>query len=338
MKKEIATAISSMILVLAFGFSFAAGGEEVHKTFNGVKAVNIKTVSGDCILKTHRSDEVIVDLFYDVEPEGAFKYELNEKRGKLFIKERWKGNTTSGDVVWRLAVPEGTEIEFSTASGDLEASGPLGSVDASTASGDIDVDDVSGELDISTASGDVSIMNAAGEKDISTASGDIHIEKCGGEIDLSTASGDIEAVDVDGELDFSTASGEIEVSDSRGEFDFSCASGEITAENIIIEGSSSFTTASGDVEVILGESSEYDLKLLAASGDVTLDYNGSPLVGFFEFEARKSRGRIKSPYDFDDEEEFEEHGHTYVRKSFSLKGKTPEIQMKSASGSVVLKK
>jgi DUF4097 and DUF4098 domain-containing protein YvlB len=338
MKKEMTIAFSAMILVLAVSFSFAAGGEEVHKTFDGVKAISLKTVSGDCIIKTHRSDEVVVDLFYDVQPKDAFTYEFDERRGKLIIRERWEGRSTSGEVVWRLTVPEGAEIEFSTASGDLEATGPLGSVEASTASGDIDVDDVSGDLEISTASGDVSIANADGEKDISTASGDIHIEKSGGEVDLSTASGDIEAVGLEGELDFSTASGEIEVTGSRGIFELSCASGEVTAKGITIEGESSFSTASGDVEVILAGTSEYDLELSAASGDVTLDYNGSPVKGFFEFEARKGRGRIKSPFDFDEEEEFNKHGQTYMRKSFSMKGTTPEIRLSTASGSIVLKK
>jgi len=143
---------------------------------------------------------------------------------------------------------------------------------------------------------------------------------------------------VDGDIHMSTASGEIEVTDSKGIFELGCASGEITAKGITVEGESNFTTASGSVIVVLAEASEYDLSLSTASGDVTLDYNGNPVKGYFEFEARKRHGRIVSPYDFDDEEEFEHYGELVVRKSFSVGGKTPAISLTTASGRVELKK
>jgi DUF4097 and DUF4098 domain-containing protein YvlB len=139
-------------------------------------------------------------------------------------------------------------------------------------------------------------------------------------------------------VNISTASGEIEISNAKGYFELSCASGEITAKGIKVEEESSFSTASGSVEVILAETSEYDLRLSAASGDVTLDYNGNPVKGYFEFEARKGRGRITCPFDFEDEEEFEQWDQTYVRKSFSKGGNDPEIHLSTASGKIVLKK
>ncbi len=329
---------TALILILVCGYALAGGGEKVLKEFDGVKAVRLNTVSGDCIVETHRSDRVIVDLFYDVDPDGSFKYEINERRGKLVIKERWRGHSTSGEVIWHLTVPEGAEIEFSAASGDLSVTGPVGSVEGNTASGDIEIEDSDGDIEISTASGDVTIINANGEKDISTASGDIHIEDSGDEIELSTASGDIEAENLEGEIELSTASGDIEVSNSKGIFDISCASGEIEAEDIIIEGASEFSAASGEVTVVLAETCEFDLSLSAASGDVTLDYGGNKVKGYFELEARKRRGSIDCPFDFDDEEEFERDGRTFVRKSFSQKGDTPEIFLSTWSGKVVLKK
>lgn len=243
-----------------------------------------------------------------------------------------------GDVMWTITLPEGMDIKFSTASGDLSVTGPVGRVKASTASGDIEIVDAKGSMDISTASGDVLLRNVAGEKDVSTASGDIRIENSNDDIDASTASGHIKAIGVGGDVEMSTASGEIDVTDSKAAFDLSCASGEITAKGITIDGESRFSTASGSVKIVLAATSEYDIVMSTASGDVTLDYNGKPVKGYFEFEARKRRGRISSPFSFEKEEEYERNGDTYVRKSFSVGGSSPSIFLSTASGSIVLKK
>jgi DUF4097 and DUF4098 domain-containing protein YvlB len=341
MKKGMMLVISAIILVLVCGAAFAAGAEEVHKKFEGVKSVSLETVSGNCVVKTHKSSEVLVDLEYDVEPEGSFEYRMNDRGGKLVLEEDWEsrhGGSMSGEVMWTITMPEGMDIKFSTASGDLSVTGPVGRVKASTASGDIEIVDAKGDIDVSTASGDVLLRNVAGEKEVSTASGDIRIENSNDDIDVSTASGQIEASGIAGDAEMSTASGEIDITDSKGAFDLSCASGEITAKGITIEGESRFSTASGSVEIILAATSEYDITLSTASGDVTLNYNGKPVKGYFEFEARKGKGRVSSPFSFENEEEYERNGDTYVRKSFSVGGKSPSIYLSTASGSIVLKK
>lgn len=346
MRKGMTVVITILVLMLAFSSSFARKdrgewGENVQKEFSGIEKIDLNTVSGDCIIKTHSSDEVIVDLRYDVEPEGAFEYKFRERGKTLKIEEEWNGRghrSSSGEVIWTITVPRGTEISFSTASGDLEASGPFGSIEARTASGDIDISDTDGELDISTASGDINIVKAMGDNRISTASGDIHIEDSSDDTRMSTASGDIEVTNMKGDIGLSTASGDIEVSDCRGTFELSCASGSIEVSDVIIEGASEFSTASGSVKVVLSETCDYDLTLSTASGDVTLDYNGNEVKGFFEFEARKRHGKIVCPFDFDDEEEYERWDNIWVRKSFTRKGDSPQIEMSTASGKVVLKK
>ena len=138
-------------------------------------------------------------------------------------------------------------------------------------------------------------------------------------------------------MGFSTASGDIRIRNSQGFFELSCASGDIDASNITIQEESSFSTASGDVEVKLAASSEFDLDFSAASGDVTLDYNGNDIIGYFEFSAKKRSGNIRSPIDFDREEEYGRNGDEYMRKSFSKGGLTPKIYISTASGRATLK-
>jgi DUF4097 and DUF4098 domain-containing protein YvlB len=338
MKKTSTMIIAVMIVALCASAGFTRGDDEVIKRFDDVKSIRISTVSGDCIVQTHNSDEVIVELYKDVYPEDAMKFRMKESKGRLTINEEWHGRSTSGEVRWTLTVPAGIDIEFSSASGDFEIAGVSGDVEVSTASGDIAAEDMDGEIDASTASGDVRLIDVRGEKDISTASGDIYIENVTEELELSTASGDIEAVNIEGDIELSTASGDIEVSDSKGTFSLSTASGTVKAYDIIIEGNSNFSTASGSVKVSLAESSEYDMDLSTASGNVSLDYNGNEVIGYFEFEARKRGGRIVSPFDFDDEEEYRRHGDTWVRKWFSKKGDDPTVILSTASGTVTLKK
>lgn len=316
------SALFIFILIVAVGHTLlmAQQMEEIHKTFDAKPTVRINTVSGDCIIKVSDANKIKVDLEFRVEPEGAMKPEFRETNNSLRIRERWHGRSTRGEVLWTITVPKETEIRFNTASGDLSATGLVKSVEASTASGDIEIEDSKGEFEISTASGDVDLDFSSGE------------------FDISTASGEIRADNVNGMIELSTASGEIDVSDSKGEFDLSCASGDVTARGIFIEDQSSFSTASGDVDIVLGASSKYDLELSAASGDVTLDYNGNEVIGFFEFMAKKRRGRIIAPFDFDTEDEIEKWDQTYIRKTFKKGKSTPRIDISTATGRAVLKK
>lgn len=319
MKTFIKTALLiTLSVVILVGNAYAQERKEIHKIFKNKTAVRIRTASGDCIVQKGPSDEIRVDLVYSVYPEDAFEPEIDERGSTLEIRERW-WNASRGRVKWTLTVPEKTKIRFSTASGDLSVEGLKNSVDASTASGDVTLIDFTGELDISTASGDV------------------ELENCSGEYELSTASGEIDANNIQGKMEMSTASGDIDVANSSGRFDLSCASGSIDASDIIVDDASSFSTASGRVHVSVGKTPEYDMELSAASGRVTLDYQGNPIKGHFEFVAREDRGEIRAPFQFDDVEEFYRHNQKYIKKSVTLGAAAPKLYLSTASGSAVLK-
>jgi DUF4097 and DUF4098 domain-containing protein YvlB len=293
--------------------------KEIHETFEAKKNVRIQTVSGDCEIKAGESGKIIVDVEYAQKVEDSFEADIQETSNSIKIRERWYGRSSGGRVKWTVTVPSETEIEFSTASGDLS------------------VDGINNTLDASTASGDITIEGSKGEFEISTASGDINVTDSNGKFDFSTASGDIKSSQMTGEMEFSTASGDIRLRNAEGLFEFSCASGDIESSGLTIKEESSFSTASGDIEVKLAKSSDYDLELSAASGDVTLDYDGNEIKGYFEFTAKKRSGSIRSPIDFDKEEEYGRNGDEYVKKSFSKGGQTPKIFLSTASGRAMLK-
>jgi len=310
--------IAAMVL-FSWDVSFPQEMKEIDKTYEAKKTVRIETTSGDCIIKAGDAGKINVHVEYSERAAESFEADIQEKSNSIRIKERWHGRNSGGRVLWTITVPSETEIEFSTASGDLS------------------VEKINNVLEASTASGDVTIENGQGDMEISTASGDINVSDSKGKFDFSTASGDIKSSQLAGDLDFSTASGDIKIRGAQASFDLSCASGDIEVSGITIEDDSEFSTASGDVELSLEKSSEYDLDLSTASGDVTLDYNGNEVKGYFEFSAKKRSGSIRSPIDFDREEEYGRNGDEYVKKSFTRGGETPKIYISTASGRVVLK-
>lgn len=308
-------ALAALVLAVAA----EAGHEEITKTFDKKERIRLKTISGDCVVEPSDSDKIEITVISRYSPADAFDPVFKEQGGTLKIYEELDGNT-SGGATWILRVPEGTEIDFSTASGDMT------------------ITDMKGEFSANTASGDFEIENCRGEFDLSTASGDYEIENCHGEFDLSTASGDYEVEDCSGEFELSTASGDHSIKDCHGEFTVSTASGDVKAYGIVLDEESSFSTASGSVNVKLSESAAYDLDVSSASGNATLNYGGNPIKGQFEFTVSKRDGKIVSPYDFDDEEEFYRGDDKYVRKSFTKDEDSPHITVSSASGKATLKK
>jgi len=308
-----------LVVIAALALTASAGGREVvEKTFDAAESIRVNTVSGDCIIKQGDDDKIHVYLVYSYSPRGSFEPEFEERSRVLRLSENHY-ESNSGSSVWTITVPAETQVRFSTASGDFEASG------------------LAADISVETASGDIRIEDCTGEFDLETASGDITTDECRGEFDLNTASGDITFTHCEGESQLNAASGDIEIEECRGGFDAQVASGDILAVGITLTDRSDFGTASGDVEVQLAASAEYDLVVSTTSGSAMIDFNGNPVKGQFEFTARLRRGRIVAPFDFDSEEEFERWGQDYVRKSFTRGGDSPFIAIETASGRAVLK-
>lgn len=258
-----------------------------------------------------------VHLVYDYRPAGSFEPVFSEEGDKLVIKEEMR-DSNSGSSTWTLTVPAKTKIDFSSASGDFKLSGLESWVIVRTASGDLELADASGTFTLHTASGDVKLTGLAGKIEAQSASGDCMAEHLSGEVSLHSASGD---VSLDG---------------AKGMLEVKSASGDISASGIELEGSSKFSSASGDVRVVLAKSAAFDLDVSSASGDAQLNYNGNPLQGYFEFQARASDGTIRSPVKFDREEENVRYGEKYLIKSFKKGSDTPRIRIHTASGEAAL--
>lgn len=304
---------------------------EISKTFKNIDLIRIKTVSGDCIVRKGQADKVKVELSFTFDTDD-YEPEIEQAGKRLILSERFHGRSNRGRSTWRLAVPDNIRIDFSTSSGDFEASDITAELEAETASGDISLSHINGQIKGSTASGDVEVTHLQGNLDFGTASGDVELSDANGEIEIGTASGGIRAENLRGELDLGTASGRIVIEDATGEFDVGTASGRINARGIEVTAHSEFSAASGDVEVRLSKSPEHDLTLSSASGDAVLNFDSNPIKGRITMTAKVDRGRIRAPFKFDDEETFYKWDDEYVTKTVTKSGNRPRIKISTASG------
>lgn len=306
------------VLILGAGYAFA---DEINKEFDSRERVTIETISGDVEIQKGESDKIKVTIINNLKPRDAFEPVFKESGKSLQMEERIL-DRSHGNITWIVTVPVGTEIKFSSASGDLT------------------IEDISGKFRGSTASGDYNLYECQGIFDLNSASGDYDIEDCKGIFDMSTASGDYTIEDCEGEFDISSASGDFSIRNINinERSSISSASGDVTGREVIVNQYCNFSSASGDVDITLGASPKDDIKVGSASGDVLLDYNGNKMVGYFEITAKRRNGHIRSDLDFDNEDEFRDNGQWYVRKSATLNGDTPFVSVGTASGRAELKK
>src|SRR5580704_12487214 len=161
------------------------GGEEVttsklerHEVFEATGAANarVTTASGDVTIGASESNVIEVTLsvkdpsqqrFLD---EAVIEYDrhknvlvvrtrthenFNSMRGFRAAIRRGSWFEFSSDPDVHIALPEGSTVELSTASGDTEIIGALAKATVTSASGNVSVADEVGVLEMKTASGDV---------------------------------------------------------------------------------------------------------------------------------------------------------------------------------------
>ena len=294
------TLLLMLMISLLFLNAQAGDKKEVNKTFKPKEMVEIKTVSGDCVIKKGSSSEIKVQVVYTY-PSDEFEVVFAEEGNTLVMKEGFlkkeRNWSHHGKSHWTVTLPEKTKVEFKSASGDLDANGLMNGLSVKVASGDITAKDIFGNIRIKSASGDIRINDSSGDMTVEVASGDITL------------------------------------SDVKGTFNIKAASSDIEANGIQFNEESTFKTVSGELLVKLSKSSTVDLSLTTVSGDVTLDYNGNPVKGYFEFKGKK--GNISSDIPFDNTEK---HSYSPFVTRYFNKGDSPRITLKAVSGDLIFKK
>jgi len=319
----------TLVFVLVGCVSGMAWSEFEEWEFSAVTRIKVDGVSGDIIIRPADGNAGLVELRADVYPRRSFRPEVEQDGNTLYVKEKWRGESSSGDVEWTIYLPERAEpprIWISNASGDLDCRSITARIDLETASGDIVLSRVKLEegSELNTASGDFVIENMTVTEwaEFSTASGDFELE------DLTMEEG----------CRFSTASGNIKCRDCRcmEDVELSSASGDVIIRDTELLGFSEFSSASGDVSLYFGHLPKHDLSASSASGKVLLEVADFGDDFTLILIRREDRGRISCPFDYTSEETFEDY-HIYERKTVKRGSGWPEIELRTASGKVIVR-
>src|ERR1700689_3123992 len=142
---------------------------------------------------------------------------FNSMRGVRAPIRRGSWFEFSSDPDVHIALPEGSTVEVTTASGDTEIIGALAKATVTSASGDVSVADEVGVLEMKTASGDVTTATVRESLVCHSASGNVRCDGAGASTKIGTASGSVRlVVEVPPEISVRTVSGNVAVTVARG--------------------------------------------------------------------------------------------------------------------------
>jgi DUF4097 and DUF4098 domain-containing protein YvlB len=269
------------------------GGEEAvtskserHEVFetSGPATARVTTASGDVTVGASESNVIEVTLtvkdptYQRMLDEAVIEFDshkntlvvrtrthenFNAMRGfKAAIRRGSWFEFGASDPDVHIALPEGSSVEVTTASGDTEIIGGLAKASVTSASGNVSVADEVGVLEMKTASGDVTTASVRESLTCHSASGNVRCDGAGTTTKIRTASGSVRlSVEVPSDISVRTVSGNVAVSVARGlevDVDATSISGRLTS-TMPLDGtpgdspkdavSISAKTVSGDVKV-----------------------------------------------------------------------------------------
>jgi DUF4097 and DUF4098 domain-containing protein YvlB len=321
MKKTKALLITVLFIGLMAAPAFTTAYEEkAEETFNAKKEVRIKLVLGDCQLEKSPDNKIHVDLVYEYDQMENFKFRMEDRGRYINLEEDLSGKNNDGYSRWTVAVPDDTEIEFKSATGNFKIERLSVQADVSTGTGEIDILDTNGEIDVSTGTGDVRVENCTGDIEASSGTGNVHFQNC---------TSDIEA---------SSGTGYVRIQNCRGNIEASSGTGNVKAAGITLEYEGDFSSGTGDAEVEFPNGKDFELTVASGTDDAVLMMKGKPIMGYFEFKCHARRGRIISPLAFDSEKQEGEGDDIYLVKSFTKDSGTPKVYIRTGTGRAKLVK
>jgi DUF4097 and DUF4098 domain-containing protein YvlB len=296
MKRTKTTFLFVFVLMAAFTVkAFAEADQTVQKTFDKSKEVRFKLVLGECQIQPSADGKIHVNLVYSYS-KGDFEPILEERNRYLLLQEKFHENNPKGYSRWTVAVPEGVELDFESATGDLTVGGMTLTMKGSTGTGDLNIEKVKGDLRLSTGTGRVDVLDSEGDFQVSSGTGRVSVRNFNGNIEASSGTGNVDAAD------------------------------------ITLKDKGEFSSGTGDAEVVFPGGGNFNLTVSSGTGDASVKMNGRPIQGFFEFTCQAKRGRIVSPEKFDKEEEFTENDTKHLLKSFTRGKDSPKVYIKTGTG------
>jgi len=171
-------------------------------------------------------------------------------------------------ISYEIVTPAATRLRSSSGSGDQDARGIAGPVEASSGSGSLHLTEIGDMVRASTGSGQINLDGVKGSVHASTGSGEITATGVAGGLHASTGSGNVTLRQTaPGDVQVNTGSGSVRLDGVHGSVRASTASGDIRVEGEG-EGSWRLSTASGSVSVNLPSRQGFTLHAQTVSGGI----------------------------------------------------------------------
>jgi len=300
MKKIIYILFAMLALLLANPVG-AADEVQVSHHFEGMREVELDLVTGDCQLQKSADDQIHLNVTHSY-AEGMFDIDISQRAGKLKIEEKLWGSDSRGKALWQLALPDDIELEFASATGDLNASGVTLELEASSGTGSLIITESRGEYDLNSGTGRVEVAQSRGEFELNSGTGKVIVENCQGDFEANSGTGDVEGLrlEIQSAADFNSGTGEALVKEPRGK--------------------------------------DFELTVSSGTNQATLDLDGAPVQGYFEFSCHAFSGRIVCPVAFDQEDTCDHEHSPKLRKWFTRGKEIPRYYISTGTGRAVLKR
>jgi len=281
----------------------AKGHFERSFSVSGTVDLDVHTGCGDVQVRAGAGNSVEVDGKIEVSHGFSGNAEQRVKEIETNPPVQQTGNiihiTQEPSSAWRnvcvsytITTPQHTDLKARTGSGNVQAEGIAGPVDAESGSGDVNLQNIGGMARVHTGSGNVRAERIRGEASFETGSGDVQAFDVAGAITGRTGSGNLKLrQSAPGPMRAETGSGEIDLSGTIGSLRASTGSGSIKADGDP-KGPWHLSTGSGEVELHLPANASAELSAHSSSGSVNVSrpLSAQGTVGHKEVHGRLGNG------------------------------------------------
>ncbi len=200
------------------------------------------------MIEIYAGDPGVVDLLVDAADADDFEIFKTGDRISVRHPSRWRMRGRSSRVV--AHVPTDTDVEVSSASGEVRLIGRFGAVRLHSASGDIEVGDAA-RIDATTASGSLTCGAISGDANISSVSGDCSLRLVGARLEATLTSGALRVGECNGDVAVGSTTGDVRIA--------KCCGSDISVRSI-----------SGDVRVGLPSGIRVEAAVSTLSGRASM--------------------------------------------------------------------
>lgn len=284
----ITLAVASSLLGAATRARAAEGSFDRTLKVTGAADVDLTTGSGN--IDVRKGDAGTVRIHAEIRVHEGWHLSDDEAERKVKAIEANPPIEQTGNIIrighiqdselrrnvsisYELVVPQETQLNSKTGSGNQTVEGIRGPVKVGSGSGGLKISDIGDEVRAETGSGDIEINSVRGSAFLNSGSGSIRAEDIGGGISAETGSGNLRlSQSAPGPVKVITGSGSAQLAHIRGSLRAQTGSGGISAEGEPT-GDWVLHAGSGDLTVRIPSTAGFDLNAHSGSGEISTDHN-----------------------------------------------------------------